>query len=247
MPKAIERSLTVAAKHWITPHLIRVTLTGEDLADFPQDSESANCKLLINNGAQGTVTRTYTVRSYRTAPQELDIDFFIHEAPGPASGWAAACSLGDTIRFKGPSSPKLVNTDSDWVLLAGDMSAMPALEANLERLPPDTKGIVVFEVVSAEDRREIAAPNDLEIRWVINPHPNTPNETLFEAVSAVAIPRGRVAVWIAGESGCIRRLRHYFRAEAGIERAHFYGSGYWQIGMSEDKHQISKRDETMAS
>lgn len=243
MPEALQRTLRVVAKCWVTPHLLRITLTGEALAGFPEGHESANCKLLLDNGRGQIITRTYTVRHYRADSRELDIDFFIHDAPGPASIWAADTRIGDTIQFKGPSSPKLVNTDSDWVLLAGDMSAMPALEANLERLPPETKGIAVFEIISDEDRHDIAAPDGVEVRWVLNPHPDEPNDILYEAVTAIPLALGRVAVWIAGEAGCIRKLRRYFKDEAGIERSHFYGSGYWQIGLTEDAHQIAKRSE----
>ncbi len=243
MPKPTPRNLIVAAKAWVTPHLLRVTLTGDDLADFPEGSESANCKLVLEDGLGGAISRTYTVRRFRKAHKELDIDFFIHDQPGPASSWATNAAPGDTIVFKGPSSPKLVNTDSNWVLLAGDMSAMPALEANLERLPSDTKGIVVFEIVSPEDQRDIATPDGIEVRWVLNPHPDQPNDVLYQAVSAISLPDGQVAVWIAGESGCIRRLRRYFKSEMNIERSHFYGSGYWQIGLTEDAHQIVKRSE----
>lgn len=243
MPKAALRILRVKKKTHVTPHLVRITLTGEDLANFPEDRESANCKLLFDNGEKEPIVRTYTVRAYRAAAEELDIDFFIHDAPGPASNWAANAKAGDTIGFKGPSSPKLINTDSNWVVCAGDMSAMPALEANLERMPPQTKGVAVFEVVSPEDKHDIVAPDGMEIRWVINPHPDAPNTTLYDAVRAIALPAGRIAVWVAGESSCIRTLRRYFKSEVGVERSHFYGSGYWQIGLSEDAHQIAKRRE----
>jgi len=247
MPKAALRKLRVQRKTRVTPHLVRITLTGEDLADFPEGRESANCKLIFENDADKPIVRTYTVRAYRAAAQELDIDFFIHDAPGPASSWAANAKAGDAIGFKGPSSPKLVNTDSDWIIAAGDMSAMPALEANLERLPRDIRGIAVFETVSPEDQHVVSAPEGIEVRWVLNPHPDKPNTVLYEAVRAVPLPKGRGAVWIAGESDCIRKLRRYFKSEVGIERSHFYGSGYWQIGLTEDAHQVAKRREASDS
>lgn len=235
------RQLHVSSKQWVSPHLVRITLTGEDMAFFPQGSESANCKLVFSIREGETVVRTYTVRSYREADQEIDIDFFIHDAPGPASDWARGAEVGDTIGFKGPSSPKLVNTNADWIIIAGDMSAMPAMEANIERMPSTAKGTVVFEVVSEADIRTIAAPKGINLQWLINPHPDHPNDLLVEAVTSVPIPSKRISAWVAGESSSIRALRQYFKDELSIEKTHFYGSGYWQIGLTEDAHQISKR------
>jgi NADPH-dependent ferric siderophore reductase len=122
---------------------------------------------------------------------------------------------------------------------------MPALEANLERLPPETKGIALFEIVSPEDKHHITAPDGVEIRWVLNPHPDEPNDRLYRAVTTIPLPGLRTAIWIAGESGCIRKLRRYFKDVAGIDRPHFYGSGYWQIGLTEDAHQLTKRREVI--
>ena len=205
------RQLTVSSKQWVSPHLVRVTLTGEDMTDFPSGSESANCKLIFSATDEEAVVRTYTVRSYREKDHEVDIDFFIHDAPGPASNWARGAEVGDTVGFKGPSSPKLVNTDADYIIMAGDMSAMPAMEANIERLPSSAKGVVVFEVVSEADIRTIDAPEGIDLQWVVNPHPDHPNNVLVKAVTSIPIPSTRISVWVAGESTCIRALRRYFK------------------------------------
>lgn len=242
------RHLTVAEKAYVTPRLIRITLTGEDLREFPEKSESANCKLVFEGAAESQTVRTYTIRGYRCDPRpEVDIDFFIHDEPGPASTWAKDAQTGSPIGLKGPSGPKLVNDTGDWVLLAGDMSAMPALEANLERLSPETKGIAVFEVISPEDKHAVKAPPGIDIQWVINPHPATPNTVLVDAVRGLSLPGGTGGVWIAGESHCARELRRYFRDEAGVARSHLYTSGYWQMGLSEDSHQRLKRKEAAAN
>lgn len=248
MSKSKARQLTVAAKAWITPRLLRITFVGDNLQDFPKECASANCKLLVDDGTGSQVTRTYTIRGYRSSPRpELDIDFFIHDEPGPASAWASAAEIGAHIGLKGPSGPKLVNESGDWVLLAGDMSAMPALEANLARLNPGSKGIAVFEVVDPRDQHAVSAPDGIDIHWVINPNPSRPNTVLLDAITELSLPEGIGGVWVAGESKCIKELRRYFREVAGVPRSHLYASGYWQIGLSEDTHQLVKRKEAEAT
>ena len=52
---------------------------------------------------------------------------------------------------------------------------------------------------------------------------------------------GSPSVWIAGESGAVRAVRRYLTQERQIERRRLYASGYWQIGLTEDRHQLEKR------
>lgn len=241
MRKSNSRDLSVVRKAWVTPRLLRVTLSGDGLSDFPEGRESANCKLIINSEDGSRCVRTYTIRHYRATERELDIDFFIHADHGPASAWALNANPGDAIELKGPGSPKLVNRDCDWVLLAGDMSALPAISANLEQLQSDTRGIVVLEVIDETDRHSLNIPPDMDVKWVFNPNPAVASHLLVDTVKQLQLPAGRGSVWLAGESGAIRALRRYFKEEVGIERSNFYASGYWQIGLSEDAHQLVKR------
>ncbi len=41
------RELVVIQKRYITPHMLRVTLGGEDIQTLPQDQESAYVKLVF--------------------------------------------------------------------------------------------------------------------------------------------------------------------------------------------------------
>ena len=58
---------------------------------------------------------------------------------------------GNRILVGGPGPRKLINTSADWILLAGDMTALPAIKINLAHLPRDAKGYVVLEVVDESD------------------------------------------------------------------------------------------------
>lgn len=241
MQKPNTHQLKVAGKTQLSPRFIRVTLTGDSLVDFPEGRDSANCKLVLSVGPTIEAVRTYTIRSFRSAKLEIDIDFFVHEQPGPASLWATTAAIGEKIVLKGPSQPKLVNSDGDWLLLAGDMSAFPAIEANLEQLSSFAKGYCVLEVTDQYEIRPLDKPDGVDLIWVFNPRPELDESPLPATVRKLTLPKSRGSVWIAGESDSATNLKRYFKDEIGIPKSHLYASGYWRKGLTEDAHQILKR------
>ena len=99
----------------------RITLCGDDLADFPIDAESGYVKALFHpqgipvvdaDSVKGAVKRSYTVRAFRAATRELDIDFVLHGDFGPASTWATSAGIGDILAIAGPGPTKLAETPS---------------------------------------------------------------------------------------------------------------------------------------
>ena len=155
------RRAEVIRKRQLSPHMLRITLGGVGLTDFPEDQNSAYIKLRIVEPAPDSdeklLVRTYTVRNYDSKSQELDVDFDMHDAEGPAANWGRDCEPGDSIGIMGPGPRKLVDPNADWFLLAGDMSALPAIGANIELLPDSARGYALLEIIDiAVRRREIA-------------------------------------------------------------------------------------------
>lgn len=120
-------SVRVAAVTALTPSFVRVTLTGDALADFSAVGLDQRIKLVLpipGHGftdlpdgddwygawralpdAERNPLRTYTVRSFRPDAHELDIDFVAHGDTGPASRWVSSCRVGDELRIVGPAVP----------------------------------------------------------------------------------------------------------------------------------------------
>lgn len=234
------RTFTVLNKTEITPHMLRVRLGGEAMADFPSDQPSAYVKLHFPQAdSDRPLLRTYTIRAQRA--DSVDIDFVMHGDGGPASRWAEDVQLGDTIDIGGPGPKKLVDPSADWVLLIGDMTALPAISANIENLPADTRGHAIIEVAHADDIQELTTPAGLKIQWVINPHPGESNDALVDAVRELAWLPGEASVWCACEFTAMRRLREHLRDARGITRQQLYISSYWQLGSNEEAHKQNKR------
>lgn len=246
MARGAIRALTVVNTARITPNMQRVTLGGDALADFPEGQESGYIKLLFPRPGddQGRpIMRTYTIRAFDAARRELVVDLVIHgegAAAGPASGWARSVQPGDSISIAGPGPVKLVNNEADWFLLAGDMTALPAISCNLEQLPASARGVAVIEIIDEADKQELAIPAGMEIRWVINPHPGVASTHLVEAVRAVPWQEGRVSAWVACEFSTMRLLREYLKKERAIARGDLYISSYWKIGAAEEQHKVEK-------
>jgi len=245
MARPEPRTLEVIRKQQLTPNMLRVTLGGPGLADFPADQTSAYIKLRLHDARSGRdVTRTYTVRSQRA--DEIDVDFALHEVCGPATLWAIAARPGDTVLVGGPGPRKLVRPDAPSYLLVGDMTALPAIAGNIELLACTARGTAVLEIMDEADMQELAAPPGLHIQWVINPHPGEAAHALLERVSSLPWPDRPPYVWAACEFSGMRLLRDYFRNERGVDTADIYISSYWKLGSDEDRHKLAKREDAEA-
>ena len=239
MSKAQQRELVVIKKSLITPHMLRVTLGGKEISSLPEDQESGYVKLIFPREEQKPLLRTYTIRHQRKS--EIDIDFVLHEDGGPASTWAKHAQINDKILVGGPGPKKLIQEASDWKIIIGDMTALPAISVNLEKLPDDTKGYAILEVVSEDDIQPLKHPNGIELKWLINPHPGDNNTLLLDAIKALAWPKGSISVWTACEFNSMKAIRSFFKSEKGIEKDKLYISSYWKLGSNEDQHKLVKQ------
>jgi len=241
MAKPQARELQVLNSAYVTPHMLRITLGGEEMDGFPEEQESAYVKLLFPQPGQARpLMRTYTIRHQRE--NEVDIDFVIHDHAGPASSWARGARAGDRIRIGGPGAKKLINPDADWFLLAGDMTALPAISVNLETLPESARGYAVIAVVDRADIQPLSHPPGVDIHWIVE-SAESAEFAILEHIETQAWPEGQPSVWAACEFGEMQRLRKYFRQERGVPNSHRYVSSYWKKGLSEDQHKVAKRED----
>ena len=244
------RELTVTAASQLTKNMRRLTLHGEELTSFPKNAEGAYFKLVFpGEDPEKPVLRTYTVAQYRPSLHEIDVDFMLHMSPGGSVGgvaapWAIQAQPGDRMSIFGPGPATFINTDADWYLLAADMTALPALAANLGRLPADAKGYIIIEIIADEDRQDLLVPAGIELIWVVNPEPGSDDSPLYLATKELAWLEGKVAVWAACEFKTMKKTRQYFKQDRNVEKSHLYISSYWKRGLQEEEHKIAKSDDS---
>ncbi|MFC6631860.1 siderophore-interacting protein [Microbulbifer taiwanensis] len=244
MAKPKTRELKVLNSAYVTPHMLRITLGGEEMEGFPAQQESAYVKLVFPQpGEARPLMRTYTIRRQRAG--EIDIDFAIHDHAGPASSWARGAQSGDCIQVGGPGARKLINPEADWFLLAGDMTALPAISVNLELLPESARGCAVIAVIDEADIQVLAHPPGIDIHWVVAARAESAEFAILEHIETLAWPDGQVSVWAACEFSEMQQLRSYFR-QRELPSSHRYVSSYWKKGLSEEQHKVAKRDDAEA-
>lgn len=224
--------------------MIRISLGGEELNDFPEGYESGYVKLLLPV-QEAVLKRSYTIRQFDPENRLLTLDFAVHINPegnnGPASSWALNCREGDVVTIDGPGVAKLVDPSADWFFLAGDMTALPAISVNLERLPASAQGHAVIEIKDTRDQQNLRVPKGVLLHWVVNPNPHQANTVLVDKVTSLPWLQGRPNVWVAAEFESMRQLRRYFKLERKLPSHQVYISSYWKIGETDEGNKRAKK------
>jgi NADPH-dependent ferric siderophore reductase len=174
------------------------------------------------------LARTYTVRALDLAAGHLELDFVLH-GTGVASTWARTCEVGDRIHIAGPKMSLLHPVGADWLLIAGDETALPAIGRWLEELPASTIAEVYVEVGGAADEQEIESAGDVRLTWVHRGPARAGSTTaLADAVTAGAWHPGSPFAWVAGETLAIKPIRRWLREEKGLAPDRVEVTGYWR-------------------
>jgi NADPH-dependent ferric siderophore reductase len=186
------------------------------------------------------VTRTYTLRRADVARQEVAIDFVVHGDEGIAAPWAAHAEPGDLLTMSGAGGAYRPDPDSDWHLLAGDESALPAICSALDALPADARGLAYLETSDPGEYLDATPPSGVEVIWLHRPRPGSQPRMLADAVAAGSWLPGRADVFAHGERDSMKAVRAALKARLG-DGDQLSLSGYWASGRTEDVFQSEKR------
>ncbi|SEO11214.1 siderophore-interacting protein [Actinacidiphila rubida] len=242
----------------LSPTMQRIVLGGDDLAGVVNGGRDQRFKLFLPHPGQDVpvlpdvldadwyarwrgldpdvrgIMRTYTIRGTRHDPPEIDVDFALHGDRGPASRWATRAAPGDPVSILAPVTEHNGGVDfqpprgTDWVLLTGDETALPAIAGILDWLPPGMPAKVWLQAGHRDDRTPLPTRADADITWLLRP------ESPVDAVRAAALPSGTPYAWLAGEASAVRALRRHLVGERGFDRTAVCFTGYWRRGTTED-------------
>lgn len=245
------RELEVLRTAMVGSGLLRLTLGGPELEGFESHAPDEHVRLVYPN-EDGTlrlperdgvmlkwprplpISREYTVRRYDAELGELDLDFALHEG-GYASGWAQAAAVGTRIHVAGPPGGVVVPWIYDRYLLAGDITALPAIARWLEMLPATVSGWVFIEIVDASQEIKLTIPEGVEVRWLHRGDvPAGYSELLENAVRTVTLAEGeRLYAWISGEATTLKPIRRFIRDELKLAKGDQMITGYWKRGVAD--------------
>lgn len=268
------QAFVVVGTQQLTPHIVRVVLGSSDFSTFvPSNFTDSYVKLVfvaddvdvaglpqpltldsfadLPQEMQPSV-RTMTVRHVDVAARHIVVDVVVHGEHGVAGPWVTAAQPGQPLYLMGPGGAYTPDPAADWHLLAGDESALPAIAAALEALPPTAVGKAFIEVASPEDEIPLTAPESVQVNWVYRggradlvPEDRAGDfAPLIEAVTTTQWLPGQVHVFIHGEAQAVmHNLRRYIRTERGVDAKWASSiSGYWRRGRTEESFRQWKKE-----
>ena len=164
-------------------------------------------------------SRYYTVRSFMGG--ELTLDVVVHDV-GLVTEWAMRDCVGDEVTITEPKASFDLPADAEWLLLVGDLTAMPAM-ARIVETHPDLPTRILAEV---SDDMTGYLPSGPEVTW-LSP-PASGQSALAEAVESLEWPLGVGYFWMAGESAQMRAIRKHLMREVRLPSSHYDVMGYWR-------------------
>lgn len=223
--RAAQYVADVVGREQISPHLVRLTLGGDGLGDFVSTGIADEWIGLVVPGQ--FQSRYYTVR--RHGPRTLTLDVVVHEV-GLVTEWALGASgdpVGQQVTISEPKGSFLPPATATWLLLVGDLTALPAMARIAETEASGAGRPVVVHVESADAPDELAGylPDSAAITWSA---PDESGSRLTEIVEQLDWPAGEGYFWMAGESAQMRAIRKHLMRERQMPSTHYDVMGYWR-------------------
>jgi NADPH-dependent ferric siderophore reductase len=235
----------------LSPHMVRVVLTGDELEGFVSRGPAEHLKVnfpgpgeakidlpewgpegpILAEGQQRPVNRTYTPRSWDPDARLLTVDFLLH-GEGPGSTWAAQARPGQVVAVSRQAGGTYqVDMDADWYFIGGDESALPAVATILEALPSSCHARVFLEVADVSEELRLESPATCDVTWLHHARvAGTVGRKLDEAVRGFTPPEGDGHIWIGCEAGVMRNIKRHLLNDRAMDRTRVHAQGYWKYG-----------------
>jgi len=230
------RSLTVSAVEYVTPQMLRITLVGDDLADFISAAPDDHVKIFLPAAEGEPERRDYTPRRYNNDTKTLVLDFAVHEA-GPATQWALDARPGTTLALGGPRGSAVISGIRRWILI-GDETALPAIGRRIEEADAGTSIVSIAAVAGSEEEQVFETRAELETIWVHRPLSQATDESgLIAALDKIAL-EPETFIWVAAEASVARAVRAYLVEKRGYPLSWIKAAGYWAKGKADAHERI---------
>lgn len=205
----------------VSDHLVRLVLGGEGLAELESTQVPDEWVGLVVPGQ--FQSRYYTVRSW--AEGRLTLDVVIHES-GLVTEWAARECVGEQVEVTEPRGSFAMPGSAAWLLLVGDLTAMPAMARIAETYAEGGPTMTVWAEVP--DDLPGYLPDGVDVRWLRPPAGE--HSALAEVVAGIDWPQGEGYFWMAGESAQMRSIRKFLMRERRLSSSAYDVMGYWRSG-----------------
>ncbi|WP_062380943.1 siderophore-interacting protein [Demequina pelophila] len=227
---------TVTAVEQAGPRMVRIRLRLDEpgWSSTGRPDEFVHVEVgALTDDPDGHRSRHYTVSAVTADGFELEA--FLH-GDGPGATWARAAAPGARTRISDPKAYYGPPADSGVRVMAGDLTALPAIARALAEAGPDEEFRVIVEVPSLDDARDLPTAAVAQVDWVVGGN-GIGASVLKDALSGLAAttdllePDARSYVWVACESVHSRRIRQLLRREFALPLTHYRIVGYWHADL----------------
>jgi NADPH-dependent ferric siderophore reductase len=227
-----------------SPYLTRITLTGPALEGFDPGLPAASVRLLLGSDttrvmlpiwnrnefllADGSRPIIRTLTPLRFEPDSLNLVIeVVRHGQGPLSQWADTTKSGDWVAVSGPGRGYEIDTAARLFLLAGDESAVPAINTILAAIPADAEIRVLVEVGDLDASVDLPAHPRATVRWLKRENGSRSGTALRAAIEELQLDRD-ARVWVAGEAAAMQKIRRHFFDDREVPRSNAVIRGYWK-------------------
>lgn len=215
-----------------TPWYRRIVFRSEEMLGQLEVFPTLWLRLWVPHPAKGEgflVQRGYTFVHVDVESGTFSLDFVLHDVAGPAGDWAKMVAPGDKVEVA--LTPARINIPEHTrkLVLAGDSTALPAINSWLESIPDEIETQVFIEEDHA-DREQLPQITRERGSWRWITRSGARGEALAEAIREDVPEQQGLYVWGAGEKTLVKNVRGVLRDHLAMERGQHFTQFYWIEG-----------------
>lgn len=173
--------------------------------------------------------RGYTFVDVRPDEGTFALDFVLHEARGPAGDWARTARPGDEVEVALTPARIGLPDGTTTVILAGDATAVPAINSWLRHIPRDVAVHTFIEDPHEDwDDVPLLRRDGGTLRRLPTGEPR--GTALAAAITERFRPDTGLYAWTAGEKSLVKTVRPVLREHLALARDRHFTQFYWIHG-----------------
>lgn len=224
---------TVIDIHDFTPWYRRITFSAPELVSQLRVFPTLWLRLWVPHPEKpdDVVQRGYTFVDIRAEEGTFALEFVLHDVEGPAGDWAKRATVGEIREVALTPREVVLPEGTTHLVLAGDVTALPAINTWIDEAGHDVPITVVVEdahpLAELEALPQSRAPRT-QWHWVAAGAEH--GDAVVARVHQLLEPSGGTYLWAAGEKGLVKAVRGLAKGHLGLDRAHQFSQFYWIEG-----------------
>lgn len=229
------RPAVLVTREFLTPGYVRLRLAGDALRGFSAPGADDHVRIFFAP-VEGPVpaaseawrelpSREYTPVAADPVAGWVEFDLLIH-GDGPGSAWAGAAPLGSWVAVAGPRRSNAVSGEPDAWFLAGDETAVPAINRFLRRRRPGTPARVLVEVAPENELVPVSTDPHTHLTLLVRGVDSLPE--MLSRLGERDRPEGAVLGFVAGEAAVVPAARALLLDRWELPAEAVITKGYWR-------------------